>query len=877
MKEINKIFLTVLTPVMTVSPLVSLASCGQKGPTDPTAFKDMLLVSTDGICSGFKAGVTQKQIDNVITSAELTFPKGIVTFSENAFDNLGGTRLHFPSCVTKIILPEGLVSISAYAFRANKSIKTIQFNNELTTIGESSFASCEAIDKLEFNEGLRTIRANAFTGCSSLTEVKLPTTITSIEQQAFYNCTKLATIDTSHFENSIVWKKVNANDEYDGYYDVPWTQGNEAFANIASEGQFIIKKGTALVLANLFVWSISDKWTVKATEEDFTTINVENGVLKGFKAGSTYDDKLQELCTGFDIENITEIATNAFNPDAWAIESEKADHTIPQAIEKETAGVQILRFVDDKCQKIGANAFNGCKSINVINVDALGDVPATWDAHAFSNMGASGIIYVRSPYETSWQNYFTGCGFSFGENNWQILVDTVLNIDVDSHTGLVTCYGFKDTATEEEIKKEFGTKLSIPANVQAIADNAFYDETNNKSKLPDTCIQLEFGQGSQLREIGKNAFRKSQFVGELTLTCLTLGANAFYENGTAKVGSTEAKGLTKINFANSCNIDTEALASMNALTSVKFIKTPTIKNKVFNGSSLLATIDTGDFDGLCNFADGSAEALLGISENANIIISDNTDRVAAWNLYSTKAFNKNNMHTITYKTKGDNFCVDISSGLSKGLHKKWVQDPCEQHIYDEGGNFWNATDGKKVEWNSAGFVGGSWIHKQINKQQFEMHFTYLNKYGVADLGGSNVHITTSGIQEVWNEKSRESAGEKRHYGDHKIQDGGFKNWNLDVSVNGLAVNGNTGYAAAWYNDGNTHRNFHQSFGVAGSGWGRAWWYGWKITDNQNGNYTLTLDVTCYNHGHAIQGHLNDFDTIDMYCQDSRIHLTINKQ
>ena len=95
---------------------------------------------------------------------------------------------------TKVVVSEGVTSISPYAFYCQSGISEIELPASLTTVDISAFSSCTNLKSVTFaeNSNLTTIGNHAF-GDSSLEDIVLPDGLENIKQTAFYK-TRLESI-----------------------------------------------------------------------------------------------------------------------------------------------------------------------------------------------------------------------------------------------------------------------------------------------------------------------------------------------------------------------------------------------------------------------------------------------------------------------------------------------------------------------------------------------------------------------------------------------------------------------------------------------------------------------------------------------------------
>ena len=93
--------------------------------------------------------------------------------------------------VTRVIVEEGVSSISENAFRLHFSLEQVTLPASLRSIGKTAFWQCVSLQKAELAEGLQTIGAQAFKGCKALQEITLPQSLESIGDEAFSGCEAL--------------------------------------------------------------------------------------------------------------------------------------------------------------------------------------------------------------------------------------------------------------------------------------------------------------------------------------------------------------------------------------------------------------------------------------------------------------------------------------------------------------------------------------------------------------------------------------------------------------------------------------------------------------------------------------------------------------
>lgn len=118
----------------------------------------------------------------------------------------------FEDCsgLTRVVLPEGVVTLGKEAFRGCKSLTSVTLPSTLRRIGVMSFRACKAMEHIDLPDGLEFIGEEAFDYCTHLAELTLPATVRQIGNKAFYNCDRMMQL-TVKAQNPPVAEKLNDN------------------------------------------------------------------------------------------------------------------------------------------------------------------------------------------------------------------------------------------------------------------------------------------------------------------------------------------------------------------------------------------------------------------------------------------------------------------------------------------------------------------------------------------------------------------------------------------------------------------------------------------------------------------------------------------
>lgn len=97
--------------------------------------------------------------------------------------------------VKKIVIPDTVIEINAYAFSGYSNLKSIIVPNSITVINLNAFRGCVSLEEITIPDSVISIGTGAFYECKSLKKVKLSEKIISIKYECFFFCESLKEID----------------------------------------------------------------------------------------------------------------------------------------------------------------------------------------------------------------------------------------------------------------------------------------------------------------------------------------------------------------------------------------------------------------------------------------------------------------------------------------------------------------------------------------------------------------------------------------------------------------------------------------------------------------------------------------------------------
>ena len=96
--------------------------------------------------------------------------------------------------IVALEIPDGVTSITDYAFHGCSSLASITIPDGMTSIGSGAFYDCSSLTSITIPDGVTSINDYAFYDCSSLTSISIPDSVTSIGDWAFFDCKSLTSI-----------------------------------------------------------------------------------------------------------------------------------------------------------------------------------------------------------------------------------------------------------------------------------------------------------------------------------------------------------------------------------------------------------------------------------------------------------------------------------------------------------------------------------------------------------------------------------------------------------------------------------------------------------------------------------------------------------
>ncbi len=110
---------------------------------------------------------------------------------------------HGNSEVTKIVIPNDVIEINAYAFSGIAFVEIFILPDGLQIIGERAFENCSSLSELSLPNSLTSIGECAFWNCTSLTEISIPSKVLALKRFTFACCSNLYAVSLSEGVDTI--------------------------------------------------------------------------------------------------------------------------------------------------------------------------------------------------------------------------------------------------------------------------------------------------------------------------------------------------------------------------------------------------------------------------------------------------------------------------------------------------------------------------------------------------------------------------------------------------------------------------------------------------------------------------------------------------
>ena len=385
-------------------------------------------------------------------------------------------------------------------YNYKESIKTVEIQNEVTSIGNYAFENCKSLTSIEISSNVTIIGDDAFAYCTNLTSIEIPSSVTSIGSSAFLDCTNLTSIEIPSSVTSVGYY---AFSECTSLNSINVDKSNQKYSS--EDGILFDKDKKELIRYptgkkekeyNIPSSVTRIEWAAFSGCTSLTSIEIPSSVTSiGFAAfGSCTNLTRIEIPS-----SVTRIGSSAFHSCTSLTRIEIQSSVTSIKIEggafaycTSLTNIEIPSGVTS----IG-NAFYGCTSLNSVNVDKDNQLYSSEDGILFDKVKTKLITYPAGKKEKEY-NIPSGVTSIGG---WAFYGCTSLTrIEIPSSITSIGGWAFSGCTSL--------TSIEIPSSVTSIGGYAF-----DRAKLTMVVVaESKNVQEIELPDIIKRAMNKGDIL-----------------------------------------------------------------------------------------------------------------------------------------------------------------------------------------------------------------------------------------------------------------------------------------------------------------------------------------------------------------------------
>jgi len=412
-----------------------------------------------------------------------------------------------------------VTGISWFAFRNNKTVKSVSIPNSVTQLGGYAFDGCTALTSVHLPDSLETMDYYTFNGCTHLRSVRLPVKLTKLPYGMFDGCTALGTIDLP--------ESVKTIDSY-------------AFTGCTALKSVALPDGLETI--NYDAFGGCTALTSIALPKALTSLGTQ----------AFYDCTALKTVSFDPDTSLTEISYGAFYNCAAlrTVTLPKSVTTLGDFAFSGCAALERVSFAPQSAlTQINAYAFSGCAALTSFTLPAK---VTDLGAYAFTNCTALESVALNGQLTTINSYIFKGC-------------EALTTVTMSNTVTAIADGAFSDCPALKSV--------GLSNKLTDIGESAFYNcDALKRITLPES-----------LTRIGKNAFCDCDALISVRLprALTSLGTYAFYSCDALKsVSSASGCGLKEISasaFTSCQSLETVSLpASIEAIDDSAFWSCPSL-------------------------------------------------------------------------------------------------------------------------------------------------------------------------------------------------------------------------------------------------------------------------------------------------------------
>ena len=539
----------------------------------------------------------------------------------------GAPWSQYKSKIKKVLIGEGVESISDNAFHYYENLRSVSLPSTLTSIGEAAFWACSSLQSITLPNNLTNIGLNAFRACHSLTQVLIPASVTNIDGSAFECCTGLTDVvfegNSLEFGSGATFYDCTSlkNVFFNGTR-ADWTASRGSSGSVLPAAAQIYYKNDLISSGTCGDNSSGNNTQWKLTKAGTLIITVGTGCTEGgiadFAYGKApwyqdiYDSGIRCLIIGSGIKTIgsyafadctdlaeiivpdgvISIGDGAFQQNSGAKRVVLPPSTvyIGHGALRDCSALTSVSLPDSMSNRLFLDMFEGCTNLKSVDIpDGITDIYEgdlascpNWTDIYYDNWGRVWnrvVSNVRDSIPDRMNVHFKDNIYdsgSCGENvTWTLTADGTLTI---SGTGAMTDYTY-DSRSPWYSCRTYIKRVVMQQGVTSIGDHAFWDCSGLTSvTIPDGVTSIggdAFSGCAALTSVtipgSVTSIGGGAFSGCTSLTSVAIPSSVTEIGGSAFSGCT---GLTSVTIPDSVtSIDGYAFSGCDSLTDVYYAGT----------------------------------------------------------------------------------------------------------------------------------------------------------------------------------------------------------------------------------------------------------------------------------------------------------------
>lgn len=351
--------------------------------------------------------------------------------------------------IRTITFENGITTICERAFYGCRALQTVTLPGTVTSVGESAFEDCVSLTRLPLSAGSCTVGDSAFRGCTGLQSLAIPAGVTTVGAGAFEQCSNAQSLS---IPASLTQIGNGAFRDCTGIKDITVATGNAKFT---ASGDCLISDGVLLLGTTDSV--IPTDGSVHTIGADAFRNRTELKTITLPASVTEIEDYAFLGCTGLTQVNLklglTRIGVGAFQ------------------------GCTVLKTITlpESLTQIGACAFSGCLALETVNFPAALEELGSW---AFANTAITAVSLSQNVSAIG-INPFRGC-------------NKLSSISVNYRNRLYKAQGNCLINSSEKVLVSGCNNSQLSAlTVVAVGRDAFRDLQIKALQIPDSVQTIE--------------------------------------------------------------------------------------------------------------------------------------------------------------------------------------------------------------------------------------------------------------------------------------------------------------------------------------------------------------------------------------------------